>query len=244
MKLLYLTKSKKYTNLFLQYVVDRGHEVVVACKDYDSFVGTDMEEFCVKNNLKYFDYNDMYTELDRGLFDGFDLAISNNYGRLIRSELINKLNGNIINFHGAILPKYKGAFTYNWGLFNNEKEWGVTAHYVNERFDEGNIIRILKFEIDPENISLKELEEKTQKAAYVLSVSLIEELERGEVLIGTPQEGEGNYYSRADFERLKQINSSDKADIVDRKIHACWFPPYEGAYIMIDNRKYEVLPRK
>ena len=51
----------------------------------------------------------------------------------------------IINIHPALLPKYGGKGMYGMHVHkaivaNKEKETGITIHYVNENYDEGNII--------------------------------------------------------------------------------------------------------
>ena len=51
----------------------------------------------------------------------------------------------IINIHPALLPKYGGKGMYGMNVHraiveNKESETGITIHYVNENYDEGNII--------------------------------------------------------------------------------------------------------
>ncbi len=51
----------------------------------------------------------------------------------------------IINVHPALLPKYGGKGMYGMNVHkavveNKEKETGITIHYINENYDEGNII--------------------------------------------------------------------------------------------------------
>jgi phosphoribosylglycinamide formyltransferase-1 len=51
----------------------------------------------------------------------------------------------IINIHPALLPKYGGKGMYGMNVHlavveNKEPETGITIHYVNENYDEGNII--------------------------------------------------------------------------------------------------------
>lgn len=51
----------------------------------------------------------------------------------------------IINVHPALLPKYGGKGMYGMNVHkavveSKEKETGITIHYVNENYDEGNII--------------------------------------------------------------------------------------------------------
>jgi phosphoribosylglycinamide formyltransferase-1 len=51
----------------------------------------------------------------------------------------------IINIHPALLPKYGGKGMYGNNVHNavknaGEKETGITIHYINENYDEGDII--------------------------------------------------------------------------------------------------------
>jgi phosphoribosylglycinamide formyltransferase-1 len=51
----------------------------------------------------------------------------------------------IINIHPALLPKYGGKGMYGMNVHkaivdNNEKETGITIHYVNEDYDEGGVV--------------------------------------------------------------------------------------------------------
>lgn len=60
-------------------------------------------------------------------------------------DLIESYPNSIINIHPALLPKYGGKGMYGMHVHkavveNNEKETGITIHYVNENYDEGAII--------------------------------------------------------------------------------------------------------
>jgi len=66
----------------------------------------------------------------------------------------------IINIHPALLPKYGGKGMYGMHvhktvLDNNEKETGITIHYVNENYDEGEFI--FQKTINIENCTTPEL---------------------------------------------------------------------------------------
>ncbi|CAN1551897.1 PurN Folate-dependent phosphoribosylglycinamide formyltransferase PurN [Flavobacteriaceae bacterium] len=60
-------------------------------------------------------------------------------------NLIENYPNQIINIHPALLPKFGGKGMYgmhihNAVIENREIETGITIHYVNENYDEGNII--------------------------------------------------------------------------------------------------------
>lgn len=67
-------------------------------------------------------------------------------------DVINQFPNKIINIHPALLPKYGGKGMYGMYVHeavvkNNEKESGITIHYVNENYDEGAVIFQKSFEV-------------------------------------------------------------------------------------------------
>jgi phosphoribosylglycinamide formyltransferase-1 len=72
-----------------------------------------------------------------------DLIVLAGFLWLIPQNLIE--NFTIINIHPALLPKYGGKGMYGMNVHkavidNKEKESGISIHYVNEKYDEGEII--------------------------------------------------------------------------------------------------------
>jgi phosphoribosylglycinamide formyltransferase-1 len=60
-------------------------------------------------------------------------------------SIVETYSNKIINVHPALLPKYGGKGMYGMNVHkaiveNKEKETGITIHFVNENYDEGNII--------------------------------------------------------------------------------------------------------
>lgn len=60
-------------------------------------------------------------------------------------NIVESYPNTIINIHPALLPNYGGKGMYGMNVHraiveNKEKETGITIHYVNENYDEGNII--------------------------------------------------------------------------------------------------------
>ncbi|NDV46746.1 phosphoribosylglycinamide formyltransferase [Paludibacter sp. 221] len=72
----------------------------------------------------------------------------------VPQALINAYPDKIINIHPALLPKYGGKGMYGSHVHKavkeaGEKQSGITIHYVNANYDEGNIIFQAKCTIDP-----------------------------------------------------------------------------------------------
>lgn len=82
-----------------------------------------------------------------------DLIVLAGFLWLIPENLLEAFPRRIINIHPALLPLYGGKGMYGKKvhqaiLDNKEHESGITIHYVNEHFDEGEIIHQARFKID------------------------------------------------------------------------------------------------
>ena len=100
-----------------------------------------------------------------------DLIVLAGFLWKIPEEIVFAYPNKIINIHPALLPKYGGKGMYGikvhqMVLENKEKETGITIHYVNEHYDEGEFIFQQKVAIEdcktPEDVANKihELEHK------------------------------------------------------------------------------------
>ena len=109
----------------------------------------EIKNFCSENNIPCYSGNprneDILSFL-KGLTSDYILSI--NYIFLINKYLINFPRVCPINFHGSLLPKYRGRTPHVWAIINDEKETGVTAHIIDEGCDTGSIIAQRKITID------------------------------------------------------------------------------------------------
>ena len=69
-----------------------------------------------------------------------DLCISMSYDQIIGRQVLDVPDRGFINFHAGKLPFYRGRNVINWAIINNEPEIGLTAHYLDEGIDTGDII--------------------------------------------------------------------------------------------------------
>ena len=69
-----------------------------------------------------------------------DLFVSMSFNQIFKSEMINLPRYKTINCHAGKLPFYRGRNILNWALINDEKEFGITVHYLDEGIDTGDII--------------------------------------------------------------------------------------------------------
>ncbi len=74
-----------------------------------------------------------------------DLIVLAGFLLKVPEHIIQAFPNKIVNIHPALLPKYGGKGMYGDHVHaavkeNDEKETGITIHYVNENYDEGAII--------------------------------------------------------------------------------------------------------
>ena len=95
--------------------------------------------------------------------------------KILSKKFIQKFEGNILNIHPSLLPKYKGLNTHARVLENQEKYSGCTVHLVNSKLDSGRIILQKKVKIF-KNDNVKSLAKKVLKQEHKLYPAAIKKL--------------------------------------------------------------------
>lgn len=99
---------------------------------------------------------------------------------LIPKNLIDAYPGRIINIHPAILPKFGGKGMYGDHVHNavmaaGEAEGGITIHYVDQNYDEGEYIYQARYKID-KNDNLEMVKFKGQQLEHLHYPRIVESL--------------------------------------------------------------------
>jgi phosphoribosylglycinamide formyltransferase-1 len=97
-----------------------------------------------------------------------DFIVLAGYMRKIPAEVTRAFENRIINIHPALLPKFGGKGMYGHHVHAavksaGEKQTGITIHFVNEHYDEGNIIFQASCEISDGDTA-----EDIQKKVHIL----------------------------------------------------------------------------
>ncbi|MDB5005103.1 MAG: Phosphoribosylglycinamide formyltransferase [Mucilaginibacter sp.] len=109
-----------------------------------------------------------------------DLIVLAGFLWLVPPTLLAAFPNKIINLHPALLPKYGGKGMYGDNVHQaildaGEEESGITIHFVNAQFDEGEIIHQSKFKIEPGD-NLEMIKFKGQQLEHLHFPKVIENL--------------------------------------------------------------------
>jgi phosphoribosylglycinamide formyltransferase 1 len=128
-----------FTNRADAYVIERAKKFNIDCM--------------VFNRNDFYESDKVILALENR---GIDYIILAGFLWLIPNPFIQKYQKKIINIHPALLPNYggKGMFgmkVHEAVIQNKEKESGISIHYVNDNYDEGEIIFQAKCSIDKDD---------------------------------------------------------------------------------------------
>jgi phosphoribosylglycinamide formyltransferase-1 len=118
--------------------------------------------------------------LDELKVRGIDMIVLAGFLWLIPEILIRAYRNRIVNIHPALLPKFGGKGMYGRNVHSavlaaGEKESGITIHYVNERFDEGDHIAQFTCTVDAGD-TIETLAAKVQRLEHEHFAGAIERL--------------------------------------------------------------------
>lgn len=190
---------------------------------------------------------DLYDAIERpgaGPIDleGVDLVLSFLFWKLIRAPLIELGSVGCLNFHPSPLPDIRGLGGYNVAILEGLSEWGVSAHFVDESFDTGDIVRVDRFPIDTDTETALSLDMRSQERLLGVFRDVVDQAAAGRPLPRKAQSA-GRYVTREEFEELRRVRPGDPPELTERRMRAFWYPPHDGATIEVGGQTLTLVDR-
>lgn len=158
------------------------------------------------------------------------------YGQIIGKELIDYMDGRMINVHSSILPKYRGAAPINWAIVEGEKESGVSIMLVGEGLDQGDILKIEKTPIS-EDEDAGSLHDRLMNMGAKALVEVLNDFDRYYENRTQQDENEASYYGMIKKE-MGKINFTDTPEDIYNKMRG--FKPWPGSYFIYKDKNVKV----
>ena len=193
----------------------------------------ELKDFCHKRKITV-TCIDTLSNFDQ-IFKFTDLLLSvSGIPCLIPEHIINRFPLGAINLHLADTEKHRGRWCVSWCMINQEPTVGYTWHYMNNKYDTGNILLKQHFPITEQDTALS-----LNVRIFSHAIYHIENLLR---LIGTPGIALtqiGKYYDKSiPYDGV--IQSYWSIDFIDRFIRAMYHPPHKSAIFKKNGKVYYI----
>jgi methionyl-tRNA formyltransferase len=146
-----------------------------------------------------------------------------------------------LNFHPAPLPRYRGINCATFALLAREPTFGVTCHYMTERFDDGPLMAVRPLAVLDEDTAFS-LEARSKKALLQLFIDVVtDRLWQTHPPDVCERPSPGTLYTKRMFDGLARVAGLGTPDL-DRRVRAFWNPPRSAAYVERGGKKYLLAP--
>lgn len=175
-----------------------------------------------------------------------DLIIVGTWKENLSKETFNIPKIATVNVHPSLLPKYRGPNPYMQTILHGEKYSGVTIHLVNEKYDEGPILKQEKVEILESDTS-RELRERSVRIARTLVTEFISDLNNKMLMPIAQSEKYATYFPNISGEERMLDFTMQTSDNISRTIRAlhpflpCYIS-YKEKFFIVNPYKFVILP--
>ena len=216
---------------FLKYKKDIS--IIIFTKNCSMRIKTIVKKFSPKSN--YFNSNKpcqnkklMFTIQDE-TYLGFNLGF--NY--LISKKFLKKIK--IVNPHPSYLPFNKGSHHSFWSIIDGTPA-GATIHWMNSKFDSGNIIKRQKLKLD-KYISAEIIQKKSENLSIKLLSEVINKILKN--FSNSIKQKKGTYHFKKDINTKDTLKYNQSIKIKDLfKLIRATYNKENGFYIQLKNEKF------
>lgn len=247
MRIIYLG-SPDFAIAPLEEILKTNHEVIAVITQPDKPAGRksvltpcDLKKYAMERGLNVLSYEKIRRD---GVEDiknlNPDIMVTCAYGQIISKEIIDIPKYGIINIHGSLLPKYRGASPIQWAIINGEKESGITIMQTDEGIDTGDIILAEKTEIT-DDMTAGELFEKLSHLGAAMVVKALDLIERGETKKTNQNEDQASFTKMIKKEDA-EIDFSFEAEKIHNLVRG--MNPWPVAYTKFNGKMLKVFKTK
>ncbi len=168
---------------------------------------------------------------------GCDLAVVVAYGRILPAALLEAPRLGMINVHGSLLPKYRGAAPIQRAIEHGETRTGVTIMRLDEQLDHGPVLGSRELAIAPEERT-PALAARMSSAGAELLIEVLDRMEQGSVE-EVEQDHERATFAPKIEKSESRIDWSDPAEGIYNRFRAFW--PWPGIQIQVGGEPLKLI---
>ena len=166
-----------------------------------------------------------------------DVMVTAAYGQILRRKILSMAPYGIVNIHGSLLPRYRGAAPIQWALIDGEKETGVTTMQTERGVDTGAMLITKKIPISDKDTAETLFTKLSLLGADAIAETLAG-LEAG-TLVPVPQDETLATHCRMLEKSDGYLDFSDSAEALSCRIRGV--TPWPGAQTLLDGKIIKIL---
>lgn len=191
--------------------------------------------YCSENYIAFYAGNPRSEAAKKIIADlKCNVILSVNYLFIIEADLLAAACDYAINFHGSLLPKYRGRTPHVWAIINGEKETGVTAHLMINNVDTGAIVQQMIVPIEYTDTGFSILN-KFSKIYPSLIDAVLNDIEEKKIQLKEQEHSKATYFGKRTAEDGK-INWNWQKERIRNWVRA-QSAPYPGAFSFYEHEK-------
>ena len=165
-----------------------------------------------------------------------DIMVTAAYGQILSQELIDIAPHGIINIHGSLLPKLRGAAPIQYAVLLGLPKTGITILNTVRKVDAGEIILQKEIDVLPYETNGELFERMSQLGAEAV-VEALDLIESGKAVYVAQDEERATFCSKitAEQERIDWSKSSNDVINLVRALN-----PSPAAWTMVDGKRLKI----
>jgi methionyl-tRNA formyltransferase len=128
--------------------------------------------------------------------------VSWSYPRKIAAQTVAAAHIGALNMHMALLPRHRGLDPIFWTYWHDDRDAGVTIHWMNERFDSGDVISQEAVPLE-RGLASRELYDRIAPRSLGLMTSALAAIAAGTAARQPQDESRATFESAADTRRVR-----------------------------------------
>lgn len=169
-----------------------------------------------------------------------DLLVTVAFGQILKKNVLEMGRFGVINVHGSLLPKYRGAAPINWAIIKGETITGVTTMYSDVGIDTGKMLLKREMQLS-DDMDAESLASSMSRVGAELLLETLMKLQDGNLLPEEQNEAEASYAPMLSKE-LGNIDWRKSSREIQNLIRG--LVPWPGTYTHLDSAQLKIVSAK
>lgn len=243
MKIIFLGSPLFSVNVLKQLLSDGNHTVLAAVCQPDKkgnrnkMTSCEVKKFAIDNGIPVFDWENINDHVEKLKSIGSDVLVTAAYGQMLSQNVLNVAKYGVINVHGSLLPKLRGASPVQRAVMEGWNETGVTIVKSVLKMDAGPYLSQAKVEILPTDTADSVFDKMAVVGGRLLAETLTE-LEEGRATYTEQDLNEVTFCKKIKAQEEK-IDWTQPANVVSARIRGLSSNP--SAYTYFGGKRFKVF---